>query len=162
MKFELVRLKAILFFLVMLLTLSVIAQERTITGKVTDAASKEALVGVTVLIEGTYIGTVTDFDGKYTIKATPTSKLVFSFVGYTPQTIAVGQQTKFDVALALQTQGIDEVVVIGYGTVKKSDATGAVSTVSSKDFNKGGITSAQDLIVGKSAGTVITSSGGAP
>ena len=162
MKFEFVRLKAILFFLVVLLTMSVMAQEKTITGKVTDAASKEALVGVTVLIEGTYTGTVTDFDGKYTIKALPTSKLVFSFVGYTPQTIAVGQQTKFDVALALQTQGIDEVVVIGYGTVKKSDATGAVSTVSSKDFNKGGITSAQDLIVGKSAGTVITSSGGAP
>lgn len=162
MKFEFVKMKAIWFFLFALLTFSVTAQERSITGKVTDASSKEALVGVTVLIEGTYTGTVTDYDGKYSIKATPGSKLVFSFVGYTSQTLAVNQQSTLNIALAMETQGIDEVVVIGYGTVKKSDATGAVSTVSAKDFNKGGITSAQDLIVGKSAGTVITSSGGAP
>ena len=162
MKFEFVRMKAIWLFLFALLTLSVTAQERSITGKVTDASSKEALVGVTVLIEGTYNGTVTDFDGKYSIKATPGSKLVFSFVGYTSQTLTVNQQSTINVALAMQTQGIDEVVVIGYGTVKKSDATGAVTTVSAKDFNKGAITSPQDLIVGKSAGVVITSTSGAP
>ncbi|MCL4481680.1 MAG: TonB-dependent receptor plug domain-containing protein, partial [Bacteroidetes bacterium] len=89
-------------------------------------------------------------------------KIVFSFVGYVPQTVTVGQQITFKIALSPQSQGLDEVVVIGYGTVKKNDATGAVSTVSSKDFAKGGITSPQDLIVGKSAGTVVTSSDGAP
>ena len=162
MKFELVKMKATWFLLFALLTLSVTAQERLITGKVTDAATKESLIGVTVIIEGTFTGTVTDFEGKYSIKATPASKLVFSFIGYTTQTLAVNQQSTLNVALVLETKKIDEVVVIGYGTVKKSDATGAVSTVSSKDFNKGGITSPQDLIVGKSAGTVITSSGGAP
>jgi iron complex outermembrane receptor protein len=74
----------------------------------------------------------------------------------------VGDQTKLSIALVVDNAELDEVVVIGYGQVKKSDATGAVSTVSSKDFNKGGITSPQDLLVGKSAGTVITTSGGAP
>jgi len=162
MKFEFVKMKAIWFLLFALLTLSVTAQERLITGKVTDAATNESLIGVTVLIEGTYTGTVTDYEGKYSIKVTPTSKLVFSFIGYQPQTLAANQLKVLNVALALESKRIDEVVVIGYGTVKKSDATGAVSTVSSKDFNKGGITSPQDLIVGKSAGTVITSSGGAP
>ncbi|NEW83468.1 MAG: TonB-dependent receptor [Mariniphaga sp.] len=162
MKFEFVKMKATWFLLFALLTLSVTAQERLITGKVTDAATKESLIGVTVIIEGTYTGTVTDFEGKYSIKVTPASKLLFSFIGYATQTVAVNQLSTLNIALAMETQGIDEVVVIGYGTVKKSDATGAVSTVSAKDFNKGGITSAQDLIVGKSAGTVITSSNGAP
>ena len=162
MKFEFVKMKALWFILFALLTLSVTAQERSITGKVTDATTKEGLVGVTVVLEGTYAGAVTDIDGKYSIKVTPASKLIFSFVGYKSQTFAVNQLSVLNVALELETKGVDEVVVIGYGTVKKSDATGAVSTVSSKDFNKGGITSAQDLIVGKSAGVVITTSGGAP
>ncbi len=162
MKFEIVKMKAIWFFLFALLTLSVTAQERSITGKVTDATTNEGLIGVTVLVEGTFTGTVTDIDGKFTLKVTPATKLVFSFIGYESQIVAVGQQSQLNIALKTETKGLDEVVVIGYGTVKKSDATGAVSTVSSKDFNKGGITSPQDLIVGKSAGTVITSNSGAP
>ena len=162
MKLEFLKMKAIWFFLFALLTMSVTAQERTITGKITDATTNEALVGVTVLIEGTFIGTVTDFDGKYTIKANQGSKLIFSYIGYQSQTIAVSTQSVLDIKLAVATKGLDEVVVIGYGTVKKSDATGSLSTVSSKDFNKGGLTSAQDLIIGKTAGVVITTSGGAP
>ena len=162
MKFEIVKMKAIWFFLFALLTLSVTAQERSITGKVTDATTNEGLIGVTVLIEGTYTGTVTDIDGNFSVKVAPAAKLVFSFIGYQSQIIAVGTQSTLNVALKTEAKGLDEVVVIGYGTVKKSDATGAVSTVSSKDFNKGGITSPQDLIVGKSAGTVITSNSGAP
>ncbi len=162
MKFELAKMKMLWFFLFALLSMTTYAQEKTISGKVSDATSKEALIGVTVQVEGTTLGVATDFDGKYTLKVKPGQKLVFSFVGYVAQTIVVGQQSTVNIALSPQTQGLDEVVVIGYGTVKKNDATGAVSTVSSKDFAKGGITSPQDLIVGKSAGTVITSSGGAP
>lgn len=162
MKFELAKMKMLWFFLFAVLTLPVFAQEKSISGTVTDATSKEPLVGVTVLIEGTTTGTATDVDGKFTLKADPGKKLVFSFVGYVPQTVTVGQQTSLKIALSQQAQGLDEVVIIGYGTVKKNDATGAVSTVSSKDFSKGGITSPQELIVGKSAGTVITSAGGAP
>jgi len=162
MKFEIVKMKAIWFFLFALLTLSVTAQERSITGKVTDATTNEGLIGVTVLIQGTYTGTVTDVDGKFTVKAAPGANLVFSFIGYQTQTVAVGQQTTINVSLKTEVKGLDEVVVIGYGTVKKSDATGAVSTVSTKDFNNGVMTSPQDLIVGKSAGVVITTAGGAP
>ena len=162
MKFDFLKMKVIWFLLCAFLTLSATAQEKSITGKITDASTNEALIGVTVLQEGTNNGTVTNIDGKYTIKVKAGSKLVFSYIGYSSQTIAIGNQSVIDVKLAVETKGLDEVVVIGYGTVKKSDATGAVSTVSSKDFNKGSITSAQDLIIGKSAGTVITSSGGAP
>lgn len=94
--------------------------------------------------------------------ASPGDVLVFSFIGYLPQEITVGESTVINVAMRTDVQALDEVVVIGYGTVKKSDATGSVSAISSKDFNKGAITSAQDLLVGKSAGVVITTSGGAP
>ncbi|MCL6102507.1 MAG: TonB-dependent receptor [Bacteroidetes bacterium] len=162
MKFELAKMKMLWFFLFAVFTLPAFAQEKTISGTVSDATSKESLIGVTVLVEGTTNGTATDIDGKFTLRVTPGQKIVFSFVGYVPQTVTVGQQTTFKIALSPQSQGLDEVVVIGYGTVKKNDATGAVSTVSSKDFAKGGITSPQDLIVGKSAGTVVTSSDGAP
>ncbi|MCL4484152.1 MAG: carboxypeptidase-like regulatory domain-containing protein, partial [Bacteroidetes bacterium] len=151
MKFELAKMKMLWFFLFAVFTLPAFAQEKTISGTVSDATSKESLIGVTVLVEGTTNGTATDIDGKFTLRVTPGQKIVFSFVGYVPQTVTVGQQTTFKIALSPQSQGLDEVVVIGYGTVKKNDATGAVSTVSSKDFAKGGITSPQDLIVGKSA-----------
>lgn len=162
MKFELAKMKMLWFFLLAVLTLPAFAQEKSISGVVTDASNKEPLIGVTIVVEGTTNGAATDIDGKFNLKVTSGQKLVVSFVGYVSQTIVVGQQTSFKIALSPQTQGLEEVVVIGYGTVKKNDATGAVSTVSSKDFAKGGITSPQDLIVGKSAGTVITSSGGAP
>jgi TonB-dependent starch-binding outer membrane protein SusC len=162
MKFKILKMKATWFFLFALLTLSVSAQEKSITGRVTDSATNEGLIGVTVLIEGTYTGTVTDIEGKFAVKVSPGANLVFSFIGYQSQTVAVGQQSDIKVSLKTELKGLDEVVVIGYGTVKKSDATGAVSTVSSKDFNRGAITSPQDLILGKSAGTVITSNSGAP
>ena len=162
MKFELAKMKMLWFFLLAVFTLPAFAQEKSISGTVSDATTRESLIGVTVQVLGTTTGAATDFDGKFTLKAAPGQKLLFSFVGYVPQTVVVGQQTNLKIALVQQTQGLDEVVVIGYGTVKKSDATGAVSTVSSKDFNKGSITSAQDLLVGKSAGVNLTTSGGAP
>ncbi|HWR99421.1 MAG TPA: TonB-dependent receptor [Prolixibacteraceae bacterium] len=162
MKFELAKMKILWFFLLAVLTLPVFSQEKSITGTVYDATSKEPLIGVTVVVEGTFNGVATNFDGKYTLKVAPGQKLIFSFVGYVSQIVPVGQLNELNVGLVNQTLGLEEVVVIGYGTVKKSDATGAVSTVTSKDFAKGGITSPQELIVGKSAGTVITSNGGAP
>ena len=155
-------MKMLWFFLLAVFTLPAFAQEKSISGTVSDATSKESLIGVTVQVLGTTTGAATDFDGRFTLKAAPGQKLLFSFVGYVPQTVVVGQQSNLKIALVQQTQGLDEVVVIGYGTVKKSDATGAVSTVSSKDFNKGSITSAQDLLVGKSAGVNLTTAGGAP
>ncbi|HEY3390295.1 MAG TPA: SusC/RagA family TonB-linked outer membrane protein, partial [Prolixibacteraceae bacterium] len=165
MKFEFVKMKAIWFLLFALLTLSVAAQQKVITGKVTDRSGLP-VPGVSIVVKGTdgaISGTVTNIEGNYTLHIAPNiNVLYFSFVGMKSTTENINNRTVIDVVMQDESLKVDEVVVIGYGTVKKSDATGAVSTVSSKDFNKGGITSAQDLIVGKSAGTVITSSGGAP
>ncbi len=154
--------------LLLLVTASVMfnlsyAQEQvTITGQVTDAADGMTIPGASVIVKGTTTGTITDLDGNYTVKAAKTDVLIFRYMGYTTQEIAVGEQTVINVVLKASDVGLDEVVVIGYGTVKKGDATGSVSAISSDDFNQGAITSAQDLLTGKSAGVVITSAGGAP
>ncbi|MDP3914479.1 MAG: SusC/RagA family TonB-linked outer membrane protein [Bacteroidota bacterium] len=138
------------------------AQQSVFSGKVTDSSSGEALPGVSIVVRGTTNGTISNFDGNFTLSVNVGEVIQFSFIGYKTQEIVAQGQQALRVALAVDTEQLDEVVVIGYGSVKKSDATGAVSTVSSKDFNKGAITSPQDLLMGKSAGVVITTAGGAP
>jgi TonB-dependent starch-binding outer membrane protein SusC len=139
------------------------AQEYTVTGAVTDASSKVTMPGVYIVIKGTSTGTITDADGKYSLKVPDAQgTLVFSFLGYASQEIVIGTQKNIDVALVPSFEELSEVVVIGYGTVKKTDATGSVSVVGSADFNKGAISSPEQLLVGKSAGVVITTGGGAP
>ena len=138
------------------------AQEMTVTGSVTDAGTGEVLPGVTVAVKGTTTGTITTPDGTFTLNANKGDALIFSFIGYTTQELVLGDQANLNIQLEPDVIGMDEVVVIGYGVQKKEDKTGSVVSVSSKDFNKGNITSPQDLLVGKSSGVVITSSGGAP
>jgi iron complex outermembrane receptor protein len=153
----------VFLFLVALLTYSIsYAQQKTITGKVTDAANGEPLPGVTIVVKGTIDGTISNFDGDFSVDAEEGQNLVFSFIGYTTKEVLVGTSDVLNLQLAQSIENIDEVVVIGYGTVKKDDATGAVTAITSDDFNKGAITSVQDLLVGKGAGVVITSAGGAP
>jgi iron complex outermembrane receptor protein len=149
------------FFLVILS--GYVSAQITVKGKVSDATTGEALPGVSVVVTGTTTGVATNLDGEYTLKVpSASSQISFSFVGYKSQVIPVDGNAVIDVKLQPDVATLDEIVVIGYGQVKKSDATGSVATVSTKDFNKGAITSPQDLIVGKSAGVVITTSGGAP
>ena len=145
-----------------MMSLVVFGQQVRVSGTVTDAADRSTLPGVNVVVKGTLTGTITGLNGEYSLQAQPGDVLVFTFIGYLQQEVAVGNQTVVNVALQTDVQALDEVVVIGYGTVKKSDRTGSVTAVSSKDFNKGAITSAQDLLVGKTAGVVITTPGGAP
>ncbi|MHC1730642.1 MAG: SusC/RagA family TonB-linked outer membrane protein [Bacteroidales bacterium] len=145
-----------------MMSLVVFGQQVRVSGTVTDAADRQTLPGVNVVVKGTLTGTITGVNGEYSLMAKPGDILVFTFIGYLPQEVPVGESNVVNVAMRTDVQALDEVVVIGYGTVKKSDATGSVSAVSSKDFNKGAITSAQDLLVGKSAGVVITTAGGAP
>ncbi len=145
-----------------MMSLVVFGQQVRVSGTVTDAADRMTLPGVNVVVKGTLTGTITDINGAYSLMASPGDVLVFTFIGYLPQEVPVGDRTVIDVALRTDVQTLDEIVVIGYGTVKKSDATGSVAAVSSKDFNKGAIVSPQDLLVGKSAGVVITTAGGAP
>ena len=104
MKFELAKMKMLWFFLLAVFTLPAFAQEKSISGTVSDASTKEPLVGVTIQVAGTTNGAATDFDGKFTLKVGAGQKLVISFVGYVSQTITVGQQTTLKIALAPQTQ----------------------------------------------------------
>ncbi|MCD4734589.1 MAG: TonB-dependent receptor plug domain-containing protein [Bacteroidales bacterium] len=141
---------------------SAFAQERTVTGTITSE-DEGSLPGVTVQIQGTTQGTSTDFDGNYTIVVPgPDAVLIFSFIGYTPETVVVGNQSTIDMVLASETTVLDEIVVIGYGSVKKKDVTGAVTSVKTDDFNRGVQISPSDLLQGKSAGVMITNSSGDP
>ncbi len=121
--------KVMITVMVLLATPVVInAQNKSITGKVTDDHN-ESLPGVTVTISGTKTGTLTDNEGKYSIKAKATDKLVYSFMGYESSTLSVGNKSVINVSLKSSTTGLEEVVVVGYGTVKRKDLTGAVSKV---------------------------------
>jgi len=155
------RLTIILFFIYFLVPGFLFAQV-TVTGTVTDAENGSTLPGVNIIDKNTEIGTITDVDGKYSITVPKDAILLFSYVGYSTQEIEVGSKTVINVALQPQIEVLDEIVVIGYGQVRKDDATGAISTVSAEDFNQGAITSPQELISGKVAGVSIISDGGAP
>jgi TonB-linked SusC/RagA family outer membrane protein len=163
MELNISRLRRLLLMLVMVFSFTIIhAQEKVVAGLVTDANDGMGIPGVSVVVKGTTIGTTTDIDGNYTLSVDANATIIYSFVGYRSQEILVGSQSQINVILSVETENLSEVIVIGYGTVKKEDKTGSVTSISSKDFNKGNITSAQDLLVGKSAGVVITSAGGAP
>jgi len=151
-----------LLFLGIFLSGAIQAQAIKISGKVTDASDGSPLIGVTIQEKGTTNGSVTDVNGNFSLTASPASTLLFSYIGYAAQEIPVNNRTSINVTMSISQQALKEVVVIGYGTVKKNDVTGSIVAVSSKDFNKGAITSPQDLLVGKSPGVVITNSGGAP
>lgn len=138
------------------------AQSRLVSGQVTDLQN-QPIPGVTVVVVGnTLTGTVTDLDGNFTLKAEPTSVLRFSFVGFEPQDITVGQQTKILVVLKEKTSTLDEVVVIGYGAQKKKDLTISVSGVSEKDLNDRPLVSAAQALQGKAAGVQVTQVSGKP
>lgn len=139
-----------------------LGQSRQITGKVTDATSKETLPGVTVVLKGTTTGTITGMDGEFAINAAKGDVLRFSFVGYEEIEVVVNNEIEIDVVLEQSVESLEEVVVIGYGSTKKKDATGSVEALNSSDFNKGAITSAQELLSGRMAGVQVTTAGGAP
>ncbi len=155
-------LNGLILILSLLLGNYAMAQQSVLTGKVTDSSSGEALPGVSIVVKGTTNGTITNYDGEFTLNANKGDVVLFSFVGYKTQEVVADGQKNLNITLIVDNAELDEVVVIGYGQVKKGDATGSVVAVDSKDFNKGAITSPQELLVGKSAGVVITTSGGAP
>ncbi len=153
--------KAIGILLFILFMTVVHGQKVSISGIVTDAKDGSPIVGASVVIKGGTQGTMTGADGKFLISAQIGDILAISFIGYEPVEIKVDRSTNISVTLQETLTKLEEVVVIGYGTVKKSDATGSVAVVTSKDFNRNAITTT-DLIVGKSAGVVITPSSGQP
>ncbi|MGQ7944323.1 SusC/RagA family TonB-linked outer membrane protein [Flavobacterium sp. WC2509] len=137
------------------------AQSKTVSGFVRDE-NKSPITGVTVTVKGTKTVTSTDFDGSYKIAASASDQLVFSFVGFNTKTISVDTRTKIDVSLETSTSNLEEIVVIGYGTVKRKDLTGAVSSVSMSDLSRTPIRSFDDALAGRVAGVQVTSADGMP
>ena len=146
-----------------LMSCSWLLAQRQISGKVISSDDNFPLPGVTILQKGTTNGTITDIEGNYTISVPEDgTTLTFSFVGYQTQEVIAGSNSVINVTLNLDLTELNEIVVIGYGQVEKEDLTGAVATVDSKDFNKGVLSSPQDLLVGRVAGVQVTSNSGAP
>jgi TonB-linked SusC/RagA family outer membrane protein len=150
------------FLLILLLCPIFIFGQTSINGIVTDEISSSPIAGVNVLVKGSNTGTATDFDGNYSINLKKGDILSFSYVGYKTQQVTLGDQTSLNIVLTEDTSSLDEIVVIGYGSVKKEDLTGAADLVTSEDFNQGPVLSPQQLIVGKIAGVSVTSSSGSP
>ena len=149
-----------LLSLVLLVVYSASGQQKTITGLVSDAGSP--LPGATVQNKTTQAGTSTDANGNYKINANMGDVLVFSLVGFATVEKTVGTSNRIDVAMTIAANDLNEVVVIGYGSAKKKDLTGALTTVSSKDFQMGIMTSPEQLIAGKVPGVSIISNSGRP
>jgi len=140
---------------------NIMQQTKTVTGKITDRDGNP-LPGVTVVVEGTTMGTTTNADGTYSLTNVPEdATLVFSFVGMKTQEISVAGQNTINVTMAQETIGIDEVVAIGYGTVRKSDLTGSLTSISDKLFEDQPMTELSQLLRGRGAGIEVTSTSGA-
>ena len=161
-------LKLISFLMIILLGLSPSlswgqGSGKTVKGTLIDATTKEALVGANVLIKGTTKGATADANGQYSINVSDDKAvLVFRFLGYDSQEIAVGSRATIDVSLKANASSLEQVVVVGYGTQKKTDVTGSVKSVSSEAFNRGIINSPEQLLQGKVAGVNVTSASGEP
>jgi iron complex outermembrane receptor protein len=133
--------------------------QRTVSGTITDGETGVPLVGASVIAIGTSTGTIADIDGTFSLQLPAgINEVEVSYTGYTSQKVDASTTSSFNIKLVSGT-ALNEVVVIGYGTVKREDATGSVETVSSKEFNKGAISSAQELVAGKVAGVQITNDG---
>jgi len=145
----------------LLLSTAAICQNK-VTGKVTDSKDGTPVVGVTVTVKGTKNATQTDGNGVYQINAAPTASLVFTSVGYSNQEIKIGGASVVNVNFVKANQQLDELVVVAYGTRRKGDLTGSVTSVTAKDFQKGVVNSSEQLLQGKVAGLEVTNGGGSP
>lgn len=161
-KFYLSLSRYVAVFVFAMLTTVAWSQSKTVTGKVTSSDDGSALPGVNVLEKGTSNGTVTDADGNFSINVGGDAVLVFSFVGYNSQEVAVGSQSTVAVVLESDITSLSEVVVVGYGTQEKKEITSAVASIDPEQFNKGNVTNATSLIAGKVAGLSVVRPGGDP
>ena len=138
-------------------------QQGSVSGTVRDAASGEALIGVSVVVKGTVSGTLTDINGKFTIPVSaPQATLLFSFIGYTTQEISAIAGTPVNISMALEMTQISEVVVVGYGVQKKESVVGAITQVNSAALVKSGISNVTNAISGKLSGVLTMQQTGEP
>ncbi len=154
-------LKSLLFICAFMLISNIQAQTQSVSGTVSDLSGP--LPGANIQVKGTSNGTITDFDGNYVLtNVPPDAILIYSFVGYATQEVGVNGRTTINVNLESSASELEQIVVIGYGTTTVKDATGSVSSVTAKDFNRGVIASPEQLIQGKTAGVQISETSGAP
>lgn len=153
----------IFILLLFLMPLALIAQEKTVTGVVTSADDQLSIPGATVLIKGTTTGTVTDMEGSFSLpNVSPDAVLVFSYIGMQTIERLVGDQSVFNVVMITDVSELDEVIVIGYGTVKRRDVTGAVSTVDTKTINNLRPVKVEQALQGTMTGVNVTQQSGSP
>lgn len=141
---------------------SELQQNVTVTGTVTDAVTGETLPGVNILIKGTTNGVITDLGGKYSIEVPDNAVLVFSYIGYLTEEVPVNGQRVIDLGMAPDIKNLDEVVVVGYGTQKRSDLTGALSSISSDEYTQQPVTRLDEVLQGRVAGVQVANTTGAP
>jgi len=153
----------LLLFVVTGMSFQLIAQSKTVSGTLTDGTTGDPLIGATLTVKGTTTGTITDVDGNFSVNVPGNeSILVISYVGYTTQEITVGNQSELNIIVQPDSQTLDEVVVVGYGTQKKRDVTAAIATIGADDITAIPVASSVDAIKGQVAGVDIQSSGGRP
>lgn len=152
-----------LFILLLVGVLPVIAQTKTISGVLLDKQTNEPLIGASVLIKGTTTGTASDIDGKFTLEVGDTNAtLVCSFIGYNRLEYPLNGQTNVSISLVPDTETLDEVVVVGYGTMRKSDLTGSLTSIKAKDMSSFTVPNPIQALQGRAPGVVITSNSGSP
>ena len=153
----------LLMFALMLPAFSAYSQNVTVKGMVTDVTTGEALIGVNVVIKGTVQGVTTDIKGQYVINNCPqNATLTFSYIGYTAVDVEVQGRGVVDLRLESSSSQLDEVVVIGYGTSKKRDITGSVSSVQGRDIARIPVSTAAEALTGKMAGVQVVTTEGSP
>lgn len=143
-------------------TLALRAQVREVSGVVTDSSNSETLIGATVVVEGSGVSAITDFDGRYLIKAQPGDRLSFSCLGMVPKTVTLGDVTVLNVALDVNRDLLEEVIVVAYGTTKKESFTGSAEVVKADKFKDRAVTDVSKMLDGQVAGVMVTSGSGQP
>ena len=159
--FQMTRRSLLAIALLLVAALPALAQKITVTGTVYDPEGEPA-IGASVEVKGIQYGVATDYDGNFTLQVEPNAEIVISYIGCDQQIIPVDGKTHFDIHLTTNTVAMNELVVVGYGTVKKSDATGSVGVVKPSEIEAGLASTAQDLLVGASPGVVVSTNGGDP
>lgn len=164
MRFNFIKFYSVVLLAVFsLMSVDVFAQSKTVNGNIIDEESDSPIPGVSVIIKGTSIGTETDFDGNYVIKVdNDNAVLVFSYLGYVTQEISLKGLKEINVVLKPSSEQLDEVVVVGYGTTKKSDLTGSVVVVGGSELSKQNVSNVAEALTGKMAGVQVTTSEGSP
>jgi len=156
-------IKSMLFSILLFTYSFITAQQVTVTGKITDASTGESIIGAAIVVQGTTRGTVSDMDGNYSIEVPDgEAVLMFSYISYLTQEIPVGEQTVINVSMAIDPTELEEVIVIGYGTQKKSDLTGSVSVVNVEEMNKSNFITVDQALQGRSAGVYVAANTGKP